>query len=399
MERQGGDVETRPHWKQAWRTRTIVVAGLVLLAGAGIGTRLLWHTVEPATAADRKPPPIPVTIATSETRDVPIYATGLGTVQASLTIAIHSQVDGKLQEVLFTEGQHVKKGDILAKIDPRLFQAALDQAKAKKTQDEAQLSGANKDLIRFKALAAKSFETQQNLDLQQAKVDQYTAQVAADEAAIETAQTQLDYTTIKAPSDGRVGVRQVDPGNIVHASDQSSLVSLTLTTPSAVIFTLPARLLDQVRAAMAAGPVEVTAYDQDNRNSLATGKLLLIDNAIDQATSTIRLKAMFDNADEKLWPGEFVNARLLLHTRNHAIVIPNTAVQRGPDGLFTWVVSDANTVTPRPIKTGETTGAITIVTSGLKTGERVVSGGQYKLQNNAKVSGAPNATPAAAGTT
>jgi multidrug efflux system membrane fusion protein len=392
-------VEPKPHRDRPRRARTFVVLGLLVIAAAGAGAYWLRHGDAPASTAARQPPPIPVTIATADSRDVPIYATGLGTVQASLTIAIHSQVDGKLQEVLFTEGQHVKKGDALAKIDPRLFQAALDQAKAKKAQDQAQLNGANKDLARFKELAAKSFETQQNLDLQQAKVDQFTAQISADEAAIETAQTQLDYTVIKAPSDGRMGVRQIDPGNVVHASDQSSLASLVLTVPSAVIFTLPARTLDPVRAAMARGPVDVAAYDQDNRTKLAEGMLLLIDNAIDQSTATIRLKAMFKNEDEKLWPGEFVNARLLLETRPQAVVIPDTAVQRGPDGLFTWVVSEQDTVAQRPIKTGDSSGGVTIVASGLKAGERIVSAGQYKLQANAKVSAAPAKAPAAAGTT
>ena len=238
-------------------------------------------------------------------QDVPIYLNGLGTVQASFTVGIHSQVDGKLQEVLFTEGQHVKKGDVLAKIDPRLFQAALDQAKAKKAQDQAQLTSAEKDLARSKTLVLSNITSQQIVDQQQAKVDQLKAAIAADEAMIQTAQTQLEYTTITAPSDGRMGVRLVDPGNIVHANDQGSLATLVLTQPTAVMFTLPARYLDDVRDAMTRGPVEVTAYDQDNRRALATGKLLLVDNVIDQATATIRLKAMFPNEDEKLWPGEF----------------------------------------------------------------------------------------------
>ena len=328
---------------------------------------------------------MPVRIAIVSRQDVPIYLTGLGTVQASFTVGIHSQVDGKLQEVLFTEGQHVKKGDVLAKIDPRLFQAALDQAKAKKAQDQAQLTSAEKDLARSKTLVLSNITSQQIVDQQQAKVDQLKAAIAADEAMIQTAQTQLEYTTITAPSDGRMGVRLVDPGNIVHANDQGSLATLVLTQPTAVMFTLPARYLDDVRDAMARGPVEVTAYDQDNRRALATGKLLLVDNVIDQATATIRLKAMFPNEDEKLWPGEFVNAHVLLDTRGNAVVVPSAAVQRGPQGLFVWTVTAKNLAEPRPIEVGPTYEGLTVVASGLSGGERIVTDGQYKLQRDAPV--------------
>ena len=328
---------------------------------------------------------MPVSVAIVGRQDVPIYLNGLGTVQASFTVGIHSQVDGKLQEVLITEGQHVKKGDVLAKIDPRLFQAALDQAKAKKAQDQAQLTSAEKDLARSKTLVLSNITSQQIVDQQQAKVDQLKAAIAADEAMIQTAQTQLEYTTITAPSDGRMGVRLVDPGNIVHANDQGSLATLVLTQPTAVMFTLPARYLDDVRDAMTRGPVEVTAYDQDNRRALATGKLLLVDNVIDQATATIRLKAMFPNEDEKLWPGEFVNAHVLLDTRGNAVVVPSAAVQRGPQGLFVWTVTAKNLAEPRPIEVGPTYEGLTVVASGLSGGERIVTDGQYKLQRDAPV--------------
>ncbi len=328
---------------------------------------------------------VPVTVVTVAREDVPVYLTGLGTVQALFTVGIHAQVDGKLQEVFFKEGQRVKKGDVLAKIDPRLYQAALDQAKARKAQDEAALVAAQKDLERFKTLVARNFETQQNVDQQQAKVDQTKAAIAADAAVIETAQTNLDYTDITAPSDGRMGVRLVDPGNIVHASDQGAIAVLTQTEPAAVLFTLPAQTLDDVRAALSRGDVEVAAYDRDNVRLLSTGKLATIDNLIDQATATYRLKAMFANEDEKLWPGEFVNARLLLETRKDVAVIPPPAVQRGPHGLFAWVVKADNTVEPRPIGIGATTDGRTIVTSGLDGGERVVTDGQYKLQIGASV--------------
>ena len=329
--------------------------------------------------------PVPVSVAVAARQNVPIYLTGLGTVQPISSVGIHSQVDGKLQEVPFTEGQHVKKGDVLARIDPRLFKAALDQAKAKKAQDQALLGSAQKDLARFKALALKSFETQQNVDLQQGKVDQLAAALDADDAAIETAQTQLDYTTITAPSDGRIGVRLVDPGNVVRASDAGSIATLMLAQPAAVMFTLPSRVLDDVRQAMDRGPIEVTAYDQDNRLPLSTGKLLLVDNAIDQATATIRLKAIFPNADDRLWPGEFVNARLLLETRSNVIAVPASAIQRGPQGLFAWIVTADNIAVVRQIQVGPATGDLNIVSSGLNEGDRVVTDGQYKLQANTPV--------------
>ena len=209
--------------------------------------------------------------------------------------------------------------------------------------------------------------------------------IDADEAMIQTAQTNLDYTTITAPNDGRMGVRLVDPGNIVHANDQGSIATLVLTRPSAVLFTLPARTLDDIRAAMARGPVEVIAFDQDNRRALATGTLLLVDNIMDQTTATIRLKAMFPNEDDKLWPGEFVNARVLLETRSNAVVVPSAAIQRGPNGLFIWTVTGKDVADPRPIETGSTYDNLTIVTSGLAGGERIVTDGQYKLQRNAPV--------------
>src|SRR3984957_12960880 len=257
---------------------------------AGLAYWYLSQGPDPAHAA-RSRATIPVSIATASRQDVPIYLTGLGTVQALYTVAIHAQVDGKLQEVLFKEGQPVKKGDVLAKIDPRLYQAALDQAKARKAQDEATLVAAQKDLARYQTLVLRAAETQQNVDLQQAKVDQTKAAIDADVAAIETAQTNLDYTDIVAPSDGRMGVRLVDPGNIVHASDQGSIAILTQTEPITVTFTLPAQNLDDVRDAVARGTVEVAAYDRNNTRLLATGTLTTIDNLIDPTTATFRLKA------------------------------------------------------------------------------------------------------------
>ena len=370
----------------------LIVAGLLGIAAA-VGGRYWSQAGNTAFAA--KPAAragVPVSVAVAARQDVPIYLSGLGTVAASFTVGIHSQVDGKLQEVLFTEGQHVKKGDVLAKIDPRLFQAALDQAQAKKAQDEALLVAAEKDLVRFKQLVARYVETQQNVDRQQGTVDQLKAAIVADEAMIETARTNLDYTNITAPNDGRMGVRQIDPGNIVHASDQGSLATLVLTRPSAVLFTLPARALDDVRDAMARGPVEVVAFDQDNRRALSTGKLLLVDNIIDQTTATIKLKAMFPNEDDALWPGEFVNARVSLETRSNALVVPTSAVQRGPQGLFAWVVGENDTAEPRPIQLGPATKDLVVVTSGLNAGDRVVTDGQYKLKRGVPVTVSAPAT-------
>jgi multidrug efflux system membrane fusion protein len=378
-------LETKPIAAAHKRRRSLIIS---VLCGVAVLAGLVYWTQTPRadnTARSKVRGAVPVSVVSVSRQDVPVYLTGLGTVQALFTVAIHTQVDGKLQDVFFKEGQRVKKGEVLAKIDPRLYQAALDQAKARKAMDEATLTAAEKDLGRFRTLVQKNAETQQNLDLQQAKVDQAHASIDADIAAIETAQTNLDYTNIVAPNDGRMGVRLVDPGNVVHASDQGAIAVLTQTQPTAVLFTLPAHTLDSVRAAMARGQVEVAAYDRDNSRLLSSGTLATIDNMIDQATATYKLKAMFANGDETLWPGEFVNARLLLEIRKDAVVIPQVAVQRGPHGLFAWIVKSDNTVEPRPITTGTTTDDRTIVTSGIAAGERVVTDGQYKLQTGAAV--------------
>jgi membrane fusion protein, multidrug efflux system len=386
---------------RASRGRRIVVLITTCVAVLAVGGAAYWHWGQGPRGAHAASAParagVPVSVAIVGRQDVPIYLTGLGTVQGSLTVSIHSQVDGKLQEVLFTEGQHVKKGDVLALIDPRLFQAALDNAKAKKAQDEAMFISASKDLARSKTLVQSNITSQQIVDQQQGKVDQLKASIAADDAMIQTAQTNLEYTIITAPSDGRMGVRLVDPGNIVHANDQQALATLVLTRPSAVMFTLPARTLDDARAAMARGPVEVTAYDQDNRRALATGTLLLVDNIMDQTTATIRLKAMFPNEDDKLWPGEFVNARVLLETRSDAVVVPSAAIQRGPDGLFVWMINANGLAEPRPIEVGPAYGKVTIVNSGLAGGERIVTDGQYKLERDAPVTITSTATAGSGG--
>ena len=379
-------METSRNGSGRMSRRALLTTAFAVAVAAAVLFYWYWSQgPDPAHAARTSRAAVPVSVANAARQDMPVYLTGLGTVQALFTVAIHAQVDGKLQEVFFKEGQRVQRGDVLAKIDPRLYQAALDQAKARKAQDQATLIAAMKDLARFQTLASKNYETQQNLDLQQAKVDQAKASIAADDAAIEAAQTNLDYTNVVATNDGRMGVRMVDPGNIVHASDQAAIGILTQTEPITVTFTLPAQTLEDVRDAMARGPVEVAAYDRNNVRQLGTGTLSTIDNLIDPTTATYRLKATFKNDGEKLWPGQFVNARLLVDTRKDVVVIPSVAVQRGPRGLFAWVVKTDNTAEARPIETGVTTGDRTIVTSGVKDGERVVIDGQYKLQANAPV--------------
>ncbi|CAM5376609.1 efflux RND transporter periplasmic adaptor subunit [Eoetvoesiella caeni] len=380
----------------AGRHRAILlISASVVLIAVGIAT--YWFlSAQPKIALTTRPP-VPVSIAVATRQNVPVYLTGLGAVQASLTVGIRPQVDGTLQEVLFTEGQEVKKGDMLAKIDPRLFKAALDQARGKKAQDAALLVAAGKDLARSKTLALSGAIARQTVDQQQATVDQLKASIVADEAAIDTAQIQLGYTTIRAPSNGRIGIRSIDPGNVVHVSDAQPIAVLMRVRPSAVLFTLPARFLDEVRGALTHGPVTVTAFDQNNRRALSVGKLLLIDNAIDPATDTMRLKAIFANDNERLWPGEFVNARLLLKTLNNALVVPSTVVQRGPQGLFAWIVTPKDTAEPWPITTGPTIGDLTVITSGVSDGDRVVADGQYKLKRNAKVRVTSSPSPTSGG--
>ena len=313
-------------------SRRIFFIGAAIAFASLAAVIIFWRHTTSQAAQTAARPSVPVTVTQATVHDVPIYSHALGTVQALNTIAIRAQVNGQIVSINFRQGQEVHQGDILAKIDPAPFKAALDQAIAKKSQDEAQLIAAQKDLARFKALALKSFETQQNVDLQQAKVDTTKATIDADQAAIEAAQTQLDYATITAPIDGVVGFRQLDIGNIIHTTDVNPLTVLTQIKPTTVICTLPQSFLGLVREAMLRGEVKVTAFDQDGKNKLAEGKLLLINNQIDQTTSTIQLKAEFPNDDERLWPGEFVRVSLLITTRKNVVTIPAVALQRGPEG-------------------------------------------------------------------
>jgi len=361
-----------------------------------LGGTFVLHGAPPEnisqTPAKAQAAPVPVTATEVSTRDVLIYLDGLGTVQASNTVAIRTQVDGKLQSVNFVEGQQVKKGDTLAVVDQRPFQAMLDQAKAKRAEDQAQLVSDQKDLDRFKDLLRKGAGTAQAVDQQQAKVDNLEANIEADQAGIESAETQLSFATITAPIDGRAGFRQVDAGNIVHAGDATPITVLTQIRPAWAIFTLPQRDLSPVREAMLKGEVPALSFDQDNTRELAKGTLLLIDNQIDQLTSTIRLKATFPNEDERLWPGEFVRVRVLVNTLKNAVTIRSAAVQRSSQGAFAWVVKPDDTVENRPIEAGPSAGDMTVVMNGLKAGERVVVSGQYRLRLGTKVT--VNAVPA-----
>jgi len=349
-----------------------VVAVVAIVAGFVI----LRHGKTTTVAG---PPKVPVTITEAAQRDVPIYYDALGTVQAFNTVSLRAQVTGQIVSINFRQGQDVHKGDVLAKIDPAPFKANLDQTVAKKGEYQAQLIDAEKDLQRFTTLVKKDFETQQNVDLQQAKVDQLKATIDADQGAIEASQTQLDFATIVAPIDGVVGFRQIDLGNIIHPTDANPLTVLTQIKPSQVIFTLPQSDLGAVREAMLHGGVSVLAFDQNDKEQLAEGQLLLIDNQIDQTTSTIRLKAEFPNDDERLWPGEFVRTRILITTQKDAVTLPSVAVQRGPEGTYVWVVKQDNTVEQRPITTQNVSEDLAIASKGLAAGERVVLNGQSRL--------------------
>jgi multidrug efflux system membrane fusion protein len=290
-----------------------------------------------------------------------------------------------LTAVNFEEGQEVRQGDVLIEIDPRPLQAALDQAVAKKAEDEAQLAAAEKDLARYRVLLQRQTVPQQTVDQQQAKVDQLKATLKADEAAIDATRVQRGYATIVAPTDGRVGLRQIDPGNIIHASDPNPVTIVTLIRPAAVTFTLPQKNLFDVREAMLRGPVNTIALDQDDSQELAQGELRYVDNQIDQTTSTIHLKARFANNDERLWPGEFVRIRTLVDTRRNAITIPSPALQRGPQGFYVWVVRPGETAEPRVIDAMPIDDNVTIVTKGLLPGERIVVNGQSRLEAGARV--------------
>jgi membrane fusion protein, multidrug efflux system len=347
----------------------------------------VWLSRKPATAAlpSGGPVAVAVDIALATRRDVPVYLEGLGNVQAFYTAKITARVDGQLQRVGFVEGQLVKKGDLLAQIDPRPLQAALDQATGMQAKDAAQLESAKHDLERYTTLAPQNLISQQVLDTQHALVAQLQAQLQVDRGLIDNARTQLEYASITAPFAGRTGIRLVDPGNIVHATDTTGIVVVTQIQPISVMFTLPEDVVLQINQALAGGSVAVTALSRDDRTQLDSGTLALVDNEIDQTTGTVRLKATFPNEHNTLWPGQFVNVRVVLQSRHDVVTLPSAAVEHGPDGLFAYVVKADSTVEARPIKTIEDTEGITVVSDGLQSGERVVTSNQYRLQPGAKV--------------
>jgi multidrug efflux system membrane fusion protein len=372
-----------------------MAAALVLVVLIAVAWRGMLH--KPAEAATHDAPQgIAVTTAAATQTDVPIYLQGLGTVQAFYTVTVTARVDGELQKIGFTEGQTVRKGDLLAQIDPRPNQAAYQQAVATKAKDAAQLANAVRDFDRYTVLQPQDLASKQTVDTQRALVDQLNAQLQIDQAQIDNARTQLDYTRIISPIEGRTGVRLIDPGNIVHAADTTGIVVVTQVQPIAVISTLPEEDLGAVGAALAAGPVKVTTEARNGGNELDEGTLSLIDNQIQQATGTMKLKAIFKNERNTLWPGQYVNARVLVRTDRRAVTIPSAAVQLGPNGPFTYVVKIDSTVDARPLKIGDESNGMTIVTSGLTLHERVVTTNQYRLQAGSRVRVTAAAAPAPA---
>jgi multidrug efflux system membrane fusion protein len=369
--------------------------GVVLVAG-GLG---LWTTfdraaVAPAPAADATPA-VPVTVSEVTAADMPVLLHGIGTVQAFNTIAIKSRVDGPIVAVDFTEGQEVEAGAMLFEIDPRPYRAALAQAKAAKDKDTASLDSAQLDFERSSKLLSRGFQTQQTFDQQRATVGQLKAAIEGDQAQIDTAALNLEYTQIRAPISGRLGARLVDIGNLVRAGDATPLVMMTQVRPVFVSFTLPQQNFEDVRDQQTKAPLAVKAYSSDDARELAVGRLTLIDNAIDALTGTIRLKAQFANEDERLWPGEFVNVRVVLNTRRGVPTVPAQAVQDGPDGYIIYVVGPGDRVHRKTIEVAAIQDGIAAVTQGLSPGDRVVVNGQFRLTEGARVNAAPPSAAAA----
>ena len=331
------------------------------------------------------PPAIPVGVATVKQGDFNVYLNGLGSVEAFYTVSLKTRIDGQIMQVNFREGQDVKKGETLLVIDPRPYEVALAQSQANLQKDEAQLTNAKAQYERNKVLYEQGVIAKQDLDTLQASFGTFEGTIASDKAAIKNAELNLTYCYIKSPIDGRVGLRQVDPGNYVTGAGGTALLVITQLHPIAVIFTLPEDQLLQVRDHMRQGPLDVDAYSSDDKTKLSSGKLLTIDNQIDATTGTVKLKAVFDNPDNNLWPNQFVNAHLLLETRKNAITAPAAALQRGPDGTFAYVVDANNTVQMKPLQVALTQGSTAVVTSGLQAGDKIVTDGQEKLQVGSRV--------------
>ncbi|HYS08868.1 MAG TPA: efflux RND transporter periplasmic adaptor subunit [Myxococcales bacterium] len=371
--------------------RRIVVVLVAVAAIAAVAIFVYRRTsqkraaAESNTAAQAAARAVQVVVANVQKRDVPIYLDGLGSVTAFKTVTVRSQVDGRLDQVLFKEGQAVKTGELLAKIDPRPFQNQLQQARGALERDKAQLDGAKRNLERYKQLAAKKLIPQQQADDQAATVGQFEGAVRVDQATIGVALLNLDYANIKSPLDGVTGIRLVDPGNLVHASDANGLVVITQLDPIAVLFSLPQDELPRVMQELQKTTLAVEAWNRDGSQKLATGQLSLVDNQVNAATATIRLKSAFPNPQRLLWPNLFVKARLLLTVRKDALVVPSTVPQRGPDGTFAYVVQPDQTVQPHNIEIEHNEGDIAVIAKGLSEGETVVVDGQNQLRAGSKV--------------
>jgi membrane fusion protein, multidrug efflux system len=380
-----------------WRTvRWILI--LAVVAAAGYFGWQRFHggaaaTISAQKAAGPAQAAIPVKISPVAKADFPVYLTGLGTVQGFNTVQVRTRVDGQIDKVAFKEGQLVNQGDLLVEIDPRPYQATLDQAKAKKAQDEANLANANLDLQRYTKLG--EFATRQQTDTQRSTVAQLTAQIAADDAAIFNAQTQLDYTQVKAPISGIASLRQVDIGNIVNASTQTGIVSIAQIEPIAVIFTAPEDQLPYINEGQAVAPLKVTALTTDGKKSLAEGSLAVVNNQVDTTSGTIRLKAVFDNKNHALWPGQSVSTRLLVKTLKDATVVPDDAIQHSNDGLFAYTVNQDNKAELRKVKVSYSIDGRSVVDEGLSAGQQVITGNQFKVQPGSLVSTAVASTAAA----
>ena len=370
-----------------------------VLAAAGVYGWRRFHGENQTTADNAQksaPNPVRVTIAPVQKADFPVYLSGLGTVQGFNTVVVRTRVDGQIDKIAFKEGQLVNQGDLLVEIDPRPYQATLDQAKAKKAQDEANLANSNLDLQRYTKLG--EFATRQQTDTQRSTVAQLTAQLAADDAAIFNAQTQLDYTQVKAPISGVAGLRQVDVGNIVNAATQTGIVTIAQIEPIAVIFTAPEEQLPYINEAQSVQPLKVIALTTDGKKTLSTGALAVVNNQVDTTSGTIRLKAVFDNKDHALWPGQSVSTRLLVKTLKDATVIPDDAIQHGNDGLYAYAVGKDNKADLRKVKVSQSIDGRSVVDEGLSPGDQVITAGVYKVRPGTLVSTAvASSDPAQAG--
>ncbi len=365
------------------RHKVIISAISAIAVAAIVGALVVKHRFPFEAAGATQPPAVPtvpVVAGTVTSGDVPIYLQGVGTVIAYNTVIVRSQIQGQITKINFTEGQPVKTGDLLAVIDPRPYQAQLDQANANRTRDQAQLTNAESNLKRYTTLGNQGWATPQLVETQTAQVAQLNAAIKSDEAAIEWAQTQLSYTQLTSPIDGVTGIRQIDLGNIIHPTDPNGLVVVTQVEPISVIFTLPETSLAQIQEHLADGSLKVEAYSQDNTMKLDEGSLDFIDNEIVQTTGSVRFRANFPNKEHRLWPGQLVNAWLLLDTRHNGLTVPAPAVQQGPNGPYAWVINPDGTVTTRPVKVAQISGGQALIDSGLSAGEQVVVDGQYKLQ-------------------